>query len=159
GGVHKELVVGMYEFTAPHIERALLGGLSGGARPRDHLTLVLDSPPDQHREQTVEDTEQHLRQRLARRLDFASAPSGMGHEAPAKEFETSYHIKVAVKDRKSVWLSSGNWNSSNQPELDPTNQAALRQAATTHDRDWHVIAGDATELAEVFRAFLLQDYE
>ena len=31
-------------------------------------------------------------------------------------FRTAYHIKVAVRDHSTFWLSSGNWNNSNQPE-------------------------------------------
>src|SRR5262249_7160701 len=51
-GVANELTVGVYEFTAPHIEKALLTAL----RSPDKLTLTLDSPPEppQKREQTVE---------------------------------------------------------------------------------------------------------
>jgi hypothetical protein len=72
-------------------------------------------------------------------------------------FPTAYHIKVAVKDSRSVWLSSGNFNSSNQPALDPTDEDALREAARTNDRDWHVIC-ESKELARVFRKYLVQDY-
>jgi len=32
---------------------------------------------------------------------------------------SSYHIKVAVRDDEAAWLSSGNWQSSNQPPADP----------------------------------------
>ena len=38
--------------------------------------------------------------------------------AAGKTFASAYHIKVAVRDRKSFWLSSGNWQSSNQPDID-----------------------------------------
>ena len=34
-------------------------------------------------------------------------------------FGSSYHIKVAVRNSESFWLSSGNWQSSNQPDIDP----------------------------------------
>src|SRR5262249_31911417 len=92
-----------------------------------------------------------------KRLNFAWALAGLGREAPAQAFPTSYHIKVAVKDSKVTWLSSGNWNTSNQPNVDPSDQAALINAAHVDDRDWHVIC-DCPQLAKLFRAFLIQDY-
>jgi hypothetical protein len=154
-GIAKDLVVGMYEFTAPHIESALIEALGS----LDKLTLTLDSPPEppNKREQTVETTRNDLAAALKQRLSFAWALAGLGHEAPAQTFPTSYHIKVAVKDGKVFWLSSGNWNTSNQPQVDPSDQAALIDAAHTHDRDWHVIC-ECPELAELFRTYLLQDY-
>ena len=154
--VNKELVVGIYEFTAPHIEKALVRGL----KSPDKLTLTLDSPPEPKgkREQTVEDTEQGLRKALKKRMTFAWALAGQGHDAPAMAFPTSYHIKVAVKDSRSFWLSSGNWNTSNQPDIDPADRSALQEAIRNNDRDWHVIC-DCPSLAKVFRAYLLKDNE
>ena len=154
-GIAKDLIVGMYEFTAPHIESALLAALRGS----DKLTLTLDSPPEppNKREQTVETTHNDLAAALKKRLSFAWALAGLGREAPAEAFPTSYHIKVAVKDSEAFWLSSGNWNTSNQPKVDPSDQAALIAAAHTQDRDWHVICA-CPQLAKLFRAYLLQDY-
>src|SRR5262249_29429052 len=154
-GIAKDLVVGIYEFTAPHIESALVKAL----RRPDKLPSTLDPPPEPQnkREQTVETTHNELAAALKQRLSFAWALAGLGREAPAEAFPTSYHIKVAVKDSKVFWLSSGNWNTSNQPQLDPSDQAALIDAAHTQDRDWHVIC-ECPKLANVFRAYLLQDY-
>ncbi len=92
-----------------------------------------------------------------KRLSFAWALSGQGHDAPAQAFPTSYHIKVAVKDSETFWLSSGNWNTSNQPKVDPADQKALIDAAHTKDRDWHVTC-TCPQLAKLFRTYLLQDY-
>jgi len=61
----------------------------------------------------------------------------------------AYHIKVVVRDGTALWLSSGNFNNSNQPDLDDTPH--------TMDRDWHVIIEDAP-LARVFKAYLDNDY-
>ena len=152
--VKDNLVIGMYEFTAPHIEKAMLDVLDAPEK----LTLTLDSPPPKgSREQTVEKTQQDLHDKLGKRLDFAWALAGLGHEAPAKAFPTSYHIKVAVKDGTSFWLSSGNFNSSNQPELNPDDQSELIDAARKNDRDWHVIC-ECPQLAEVFGKYLEQDF-
>jgi hypothetical protein len=150
-----ELVVGMYQCTAPHIEAALTQGLGRGGK----LTLTMDSPPDgKHREQTVEDTETQLDQALGGRLSFAWALSGLGKEAPAEAFPTAYHIKVAVKDGQSVWISSGNWNTANQPVVDPNDEASLAKAAQASDRDWHVICV-CPEVASFFRDYLVNDYQ
>ena len=46
------------------------------------------------------------------RSEFASIGSG-------GTFASAYHIKVAVRDHAAFWLSSGNWQSSNQPAIDP----------------------------------------
>jgi light-regulated signal transduction histidine kinase (bacteriophytochrome) len=40
------------------------------------------------------------------------------HVGARQTFASAYHIKVAVRDRQSFWLSSGNWQSSNQPDID-----------------------------------------
>lgn len=154
-GTTSKLVVGMYEFTAPHIDTEVRAALPAP----DGLTLTLDSPPERKgkREQTVEQTEQDLSGAVGEHLKFAWALSGLGTEAVAKAFPTAYHIKVAVRDSKSFWLSSGNWNTSNQPNVDPTDDEALTEAIQHNDRDWHVIC-DCEPLAKIFEAFLANDY-
>lgn len=154
-GTQSSLVVGMYEFTAPHIDRAVTETLGSTG----NLTLTLDSPGEQpgKREQTVEDTETDLENGLQTRLQFAWALSGLGKESVAKAFPTAYHIKVVVRDSSAFWLSSGNFNSSNQPNVDPTDQTALVQAFEHSDRDWHLIC-QCPELATIFEAYLRNDY-
>jgi len=150
----QSLTIGMYELTAPHIDRAL----STLAAP-ETLKLTLDSPPERpgKREQTVEKSEQDLRQGLRQRFNFAWALSGGGTESIGNAFQTSYHIKVAVKDDASFWLSSGNFNTANQPVVDTSDTEALTQAVLDHDRDWHVIC-ECPTLAQTFKAFLLADF-
>ena len=74
-------------------------------------------------------------------------------------YPSAYHIKVAVRDGDTVWLSSGNWNNSNQPDFDPIGnpQPGDQTTARGSDRDWHVIVEDAN-LAGQFKAYLLNDY-
>jgi phosphatidylserine/phosphatidylglycerophosphate/cardiolipin synthase-like enzyme len=73
-------------------------------------------------------------------------------------FPTAYHIKVAVRDSKSVWLSSGNWNNSNQPDMDPINnpQPGDQALARKSDRDWHVVM-DNEDLAAQYEMYLKHD--
>lgn len=150
-----DLTIGMYEFTAPHIDSVVCATMAKGGRT---LELVLDSPGEKPgaREQTVEKTAADLKTALDHRLTFAWALSGMGTEAPATEFTTSYHIKVAVRDDASFWLSSGNWNTHNLPDVDPADDKAVKDSFATSDRDWHVIC-DCPPLAAVFKAHIQKD--
>src|ERR1041384_7087142 len=71
-------------------------------------------------------------------------------------FPTAYHIKVAVRDSSAFWLSSGNWNVSNQPNF--AADAPSRGSLRTADRDWHVVMMDE-DLARVFEAYIEHDFE
>src|SRR5262249_28733550 len=64
-------------------------------------------------------------------------------------FPSAYHIKVIVRDNNAVWLSSGNLNRSNEPNLS--------NPPSAEDRDWHVIIEDP-KLAAIFTAFLNFDF-
>jgi hypothetical protein len=73
-------------------------------------------------------------------------------------FPNAYHIKVAVRDQEAFWLSSGNWNNSNQPgpgQFSPDDPDAAQEAAT-FDRDWHVVVEHAA-LAQSFAAYIEND--
>jgi PLD-like domain len=150
-GVKKTLTVGMYEFTAPHIVQATTASLTG-----KKLNLVLDDPhyDTEKREQTESQTEQQLQTAVNKGLDFSWAAEAMEPHTSLKLFPSAYHIKVAVRDSAAVWLSSGNFNSTNLPNLSPlTNPADAAPAANT-DRDWHVII-ENPKLAAVFETQVL----
>jgi phosphatidylserine/phosphatidylglycerophosphate/cardiolipin synthase-like enzyme len=55
-----------------------------------------------------------------------------------------------VRDNAVLWLSSGNLNNSNQPDLS--------SPPKTEDRDWHVIIEDRA-IANAFEAYLNQDFK
>jgi phosphatidylserine/phosphatidylglycerophosphate/cardiolipin synthase-like enzyme len=64
---------------------------------------------------------------------------------------------VAVRDSTAFWLSSGNWNTSNQPDIDPlTNPTAAAPIVRNSDRDWHVIV-EHEGLAKLYEKYLLND--
>jgi phosphatidylserine/phosphatidylglycerophosphate/cardiolipin synthase-like enzyme len=152
--VKKELVVGMYDFTSAHILTAVEAAMADGKK----LTLTLDHPsPNPSRDQTDEDTLKDLTARLGGDFQGAWALTRSDRMASAWIYPNAYHIKVAVRDKETFWLSSGNWNNSNQPEIDLSDLAAARKIAAAHDRDWHVIAA-SPHLAETFRAFLENDF-
>ena len=152
-GVRQSLVVGMYDFTSAHILSAVEGAMKGKT-----LTLTLDHPaPNPSRDQTDEQTVADLGKTLGGGFSSAWALTNSDRLATAWIFPNAYHIKVAVRDDGVFWLSSGNWNNSNQPEIDLSDVDAAAKIAATHDRDWHVIATNSS-LADTFRAYLRNDF-
>src|SRR5262249_37356955 len=79
-----------------------------------------------------------LRQALGIRANTAWALSRPDHFAAKWSFPYAYHIKVIVRDNSAVWLSSGNLNRSNEPNL--------RNPPSPEDPDWHAIIHHPTLL-------------
>jgi hypothetical protein len=152
-GVAKTLTVAMFEFTAPYIVQAVTGSLT-----RKQLNLVLDDPSydTEKRDQTESTTQQQLAAALGTGLKFSWAAEGMDPHTTLALFPSAYHIKVAVKDSQAVWLSSGNWNRTNQPNITPISNPADRTTARVMDRDWHAIL-ENPQLASVFESVILRD--
>jgi len=72
-------------------------------------------------------------------------------------FPRAYHIKVAVKDDQSFWLSSGNWQSSNQPSSEDFADGESRKTFwRKYNREWNVVIEHAG-LAKVFREVIDRD--
>jgi|HubBroStandDraft_6_1064221.scaffolds.fasta_scaffold01748_4 phosphatidylserine/phosphatidylglycerophosphate/cardiolipin synthase-like enzyme len=145
-GTKKSLVVGMYDFTSGPILKDFESAIGS---PKT-LQMVLDNPPlnptaNQPDAQTVET----LRTSLGRRANIAWALDRSDKFASAWMFPFAYHIKVIARDSTSFWLSSGNLNNSNEPNL--------ASPPSHEDRDWHVII-ENPQLAETFEAFLNQDF-
>jgi hypothetical protein len=153
-GVKSRLTVGMYDFTSAHILQTLQASLTA----KKHLNLVLDHPAaDRTLDQTDAETRAALAASLGARLKFAWALEERDPEAAAWIFPSAYHIKVAVRDGTAFWLSSGNWNNSNQPDIDPVNDPAGAQSTLKlSDRDWHVIV-EHPALAALFEKYLQND--
>jgi hypothetical protein len=153
GGTRSRLTVGMYDFTSAHILDTVKSALRG-----KNLNLVLDHPaPNKTRDQTDEETLSALKEALDQRLEFAWALERADPKAARWIYPNAYHIKVAVRDGAAFWLSSGNWNNSNQPDIDPfSDPAGASSIAKSSDRDWHVIV-QYQELAALFEKFLQND--
>ncbi len=146
------LTVGMYDFTSAHVLSEVETALAA-----KKLNLTLDHPAlDPTADQSDEQTVAALHSSLTTGLDQAWALERMDPLAAAWIFPTAYHIKVAVRDSASVWVSSGNWNNSNQPDIDPVNDPGDSTAARSADRDWHVVVSDPA-LSQTLEAFLLND--
>jgi PLD-like domain len=158
-GIKSQFTVGMYDCTSAHVLQALLAALKG----KPQLSLVLDHPaPNKSRDQTDEQTQAALTKALGKREQFAWAAEANDPKVSSAIFPNAYHIKVAVKDHASFWLSSGNWNNSNQPDIDPfaanANMTEINATANKSDRDWHVVV-EHEGLAKTFEAYLLNDYK
>jgi hypothetical protein len=151
-GTSETLTMGMYDFTSQHILDTFESALAG-----KQLKLVLDHPSlnptaDHPDETTVKDLDASLGSGFTQ----AWALERMDPLATAWTFPTAYHIKVGVRDSAAFWLSSGNLNNSNQPDIDPVDNPGDAAAATAGDRDWHVIVTEPG-LAKTFEAYLLND--
>jgi hypothetical protein len=156
GRVESTLTIGMYEFTAPHIAEAVTGA-AGRIGGDVILTLhpVPEAPPrtgvksGDHPEAAVIDS---LQKAAEARLGFQWAPVGKDGV-----FASAYHIKVAVADSRLTWLSSGNWQSSNQP-----GPAVLddKPARFQHDynRDYHAVIANPT-IATAYEKYLKYDFD
>jgi phosphatidylserine/phosphatidylglycerophosphate/cardiolipin synthase-like enzyme len=145
-GTTSSLIIGMYDFTAADILSDFKSAL---AAPKTLQMVLDDPPPNETRDQTDWQTVQDLTQALGNRAGIAWALTRSDHFAAQWSFPYAYHIKVIVRDNSAVWLSSGNLNNSNEPDLS--------HPPTTEDRDWHVIIEDAN-LARLFVAYLDFDY-
>jgi hypothetical protein len=157
-GIQETLTVGMYDFTSAHVLQTLEAGMG---QPRE-LSLVLDHPSlNPTANQTDEETCKDLTADLRKRLQFAWAASGFDPMVTGEIFPSSYHIKVAVRDHASFWLSSGNWNNSNQPDVNVFaggDKTATNAILADSDRDWHIIV-DHDGLAQTFEAYLKHDLQ
>lgn len=153
----KTLTVGMYDFTAPHIVDAVQQ--AGKPSPRT-LSLVLQANQDIGKGTKKDDipdaeTVDRLQSAMKKRFEFAWASV---HGANAL-FRSAYHIKVAVRDGGAFWLSSGNWQSSNQPDDDPINgEDTSPPLLSTCNREWHAIVEGKT-LSTIFEKYLIRDRE
>jgi V8-like Glu-specific endopeptidase len=155
---NERLVVGMYDFGAPHIADALE---TTGKRASFHkLTLVMQQGEDVGEGTKADDlTDDQVVQKLGNALHgrFESAWVKVGRVNGW--VASSYHIKVAVRDQQAFWLSSGNWQSSNQPDADPLGETQPRRVwLEKYNREWHAIVENPA-LAKVFETYLLHDFE
>lgn len=147
------LTVAMYDFTSGDLLNAMKAAISSaGGRP---FQMVLDHPPhNQTANQTDDVTVQDLRQ-ADPKAKVCWALEDHDPKATKWIYPTAYHIKVIVRDSNSFWLSSGNLNVSNQPNLAANDPK--RGSLSTADRDWHVIVLDQG-LAQLYEAYINHDF-
>jgi hypothetical protein len=149
------LKVSMYDFTSEHILELFEAQLKTKT-----LQLTLDDPPrNPSADQTDPVTVSTLKSKLGKNFSEAWALVRSSPEADTWIYPTAYHIKVMVQDSQTVWLSSGNLNNSNQPQIDPFGNPKPDDQATAKrsDRDWHIIIQSAA-VAKTFEAYLDNDF-
>jgi hypothetical protein len=157
GATKSTLTVGIYDFTSRHILDEVEKDVVGKQR----FQITLDNPAkNPTADQTDSETLQALSDALGDEFKSAWALVRSNRAAQKWIYPTAYHIKVAIRDSAAMWLSSGNWNNSNQPDMDPINNPNPHDQDTARksDRDWHVIV-EHPGLARTYEAFLKHDFE
>lgn len=145
------LVIGMYDFGAQHILNAIL------AKPNlKELVLVMqrgESLGTGTKKEDLPDAKvaEALSNQFGKRFHFGWVKLGIKNGWVAN----SYHIKVAVQDSKAFWLSSGNWQSSNQPEVDLKGSTDFSYLEN-YNREWHAVVHHEG-LAKTYEAYLRND--
>jgi hypothetical protein len=157
-GVRRSFTIGMYDLTAPHIVAGLIAAMKSAS---GDLRLVLDPKialeGDTKKDDLEEDVvERRVRKAIGGRFKFDWAAVRVRGKTTGSIFKTAYHIKVAVRDGRAFWLSSGNWQSSNQPDADPFDGDSEAGLHRDYNREWHVIVENAT-LARMYEAFIKHD--
>jgi hypothetical protein len=153
----QQLTVGIYDFTAPHIFKAVKAAVKSSPHKfnlviRHGAALDGDAKKDDMpNEEVVSEFKQLLKSRFKQAWAATTGPDRL--------FASAYHIKVAVRNREAFWLSSGNWQSSNQPEIDPAGEKERSWGPLrSFNREWHAVVENSA-LAEQFETFLLWDLE
>ncbi|CAA9448159.1 Serine protease, subtilase family [uncultured Rubrobacteraceae bacterium] len=157
GGTRERLTVGMYDFGAPHVFGSIRD--VGERASFEGMTLVMqkgESVGSGTKADDLRDSEvvEKLEAALGDRFENAWVKIGSVNGWVS----SSYHIKVAVRDREAFWLSSGNWQSSNLPEAEPLKEEPQdRTWLERYNREWHAIVEHAG-LARVLETHLLHDH-
>jgi V8-like Glu-specific endopeptidase len=156
-GTKRSLTIGMYDFGAPHVLNALLEAID--KKHLKEITLVIQPGESVGRGTKKDDyTDEEIVKELKKALgkNFKNAWIKIGRVNGW--ISTSYHIKVLVKDGESFWLSSGNLQSSNQPNLSDIANNSQAFLLKNYNREWHAIINNK-ELASMFEGFIKHDFE
>lgn len=156
-GTQQTLSIAMYDFGAPHI----LETIDALALKPDFqkLTLAIQAGESvgegtKANDLKDEDVMKDLLKNFEKKFHSAWIPVGKVNGWVA----SSYHIKVAVKDHQSMWLSSGNWQSSNQPALENLKDTSPANLLRTYNREWHIIVENGL-LSQTYERFIQHDYD
>jgi V8-like Glu-specific endopeptidase len=156
--VRRTLTVGMFDLTAPHIvatfrqmankrnfrvNLAIQMGMAGGLKGEKKNDIPEDEFIDE------------MKQAMGRRFRQAYVDVS----GDDRTFASAYHIKVAVRDHEEFWLSSGNMQTSNQPDISPAaDDEKTFGPLRRFNREWHTVIKNK-KLATIFEKFLLHDLE
>ena len=153
----RSLTVAMYDFSAPHIIQAIKARLAATHAKMDLVLQYGTSLDTGAKAKDKEDTETVELLKGALRDNFRSQWANVSEKGSL--WASAYHIKVAVRDSAAFWLSSGNWQSSNQPkDAPPAGTQKQKDLLTGYNREWHAVIENET-LAGVFEAFIKYDFD
>jgi phosphatidylserine/phosphatidylglycerophosphate/cardiolipin synthase-like enzyme len=164
-GTQERLTVAMYQFTAPHIFEAIEAAVTPAGRSFELVLHPVPEPPSKsgvkaHDLKEQEQVIDPLETEMKKRFEMAWATL-VNRKHPDGLWASAYHIKVAVRDGGAVWLSSGNWQSSNQPNVHPfvKNPEKLPPGfQRKYNRDYHAIAVNE-KLASIYEEYIKRDFE
>jgi PLD-like domain len=167
GATRKRLTVAMYQFTAPHVFKAVEDAVTPGHRTFELVLHPFVEPPTAgvkaHDLKTKTEVLKPLDNEMTDRFDHTWA-TFKTTKRPDGLWASSYHIKVAVRDGNAGWLSSGNWQSSNQPNVhlfgddaDP-DQPLPDGFPGEYNREYHAIFESET-LASIYEQYIRRDFE
>ena len=153
---NRKLHLGMYDFTAPHIYRTARTLLKNSRVEWQKVLGPKESlPKDDVNSTKANDLKESSGPGVSACCRRSLRPR-LRSRRFGETFASAYHIKVAVRDHRTFWLSSGNWQSSNQPDIDFLDDNADRQLISRFNREWHVVC-DNPVLAKRFQVFLDHD--
>src|SRR5581483_8582636 len=165
GETKSTLTVAMYQFTAPHIFKAIEAAVGPVGRKFELiLHPVPEKPPKSgvkkddlnEEDEVIDPLENEMKTRFQQ--TWATLIS---KKNPAGLFASAYHIKVAVRDSSTTWLSSGNWQSSNQPNVHPFADEPDDLPTgfqRKYNRDYHAII-DNKKMASIYEFYIKRDFE
>jgi hypothetical protein len=165
GETKSTLTVAMYQFTAPHIFKAIESAVTPAGRK---FELILHPVPEKPAKSGVKandlDEEKQIITPLGQEMQnrFETTWATLETKAnPNGLFASAYHIKVAVRDGSAFWLSSGNWQSSNQPDVHPFANPPKELPAgfqRKYNRDYHAIIKNE-KLASIYEFYIKRDFK
>jgi hypothetical protein len=165
GETKSTLTVAMYQFTAPHIFKAIESAVTPAGRK---FELILHPVPEKPAKSGVKandlDEQKQIIIPLGQEMQnrFETTWATLESKAnPNGLFASAYHIKVAVRDGTAFWLSSGNWQSSNQPDVHPFADKPTELPAgfqRKYNRDYHAIIKNE-KLASIYESYIKRDFK
>jgi PLD-like domain len=158
------LTVAMYQFTAPHIFKAINDAVTPEGRKFELVLHPIPEPPAHSGVKANDLAEQSgvidpLEAEMHDRFEIAWATL-LTKAHPDGLWASAYHIKVAVRDGSAMWLSSGNWQSTNQPDVHPFEPGGKLPAGfqRKYNRDYHaIIVND--RMSSIYEQYIKRDHD
>lgn len=144
-GTQESLSVAMYDYNAKYISKTFIETV----RSKDvKVIMTLDDA-------TAQDEDEIWAEHGSKLGD--AFDGWIVRCSPNRRFPSAYHEKVAVRDSRAFWLSSGNWSRKSQPDNDPIGNGADRKGMYGKgNREWHVIV-EHEGLAQLFERYIKPD--